>query len=81
MPLRTEMKMICNKLRNFGRALLGEIALHETHDFGPTSPAAFAVGNMWLVNQERFPWRLTYRVLGCVPQAITEKVALSRLPY
>ena len=54
MPLRIEMKMICNKLRNFGRALLGEIALHETHDFGPTSAADFVVGNMWLVNQERF---------------------------
>jgi hypothetical protein len=54
MPLRIEMKMICNKLRNFGRALLGEIALHEAHDFGPTSAADFVVGNMWLVNQERF---------------------------
>jgi len=81
MALRTEMKLVRNKLRIFGRALLGEIAFYEIHDFRRTGTPDFVGGNMWLVNQERLALRLTYRVLDCVPQAIAEKVALIRCPY
>jgi hypothetical protein len=62
MALRAEYDIIREKVSGFQRAALGEITVSRLLRNAIAITATGSRGKWWLVNQERFERKLTYRI-------------------